>query len=79
MLGRIVVGDLIFTAGGNDSLAPPDIPVGTVRNVITRSSSEGPLLEIQPSVDLDRLNFVTIIIYRSSSEVGSTTTQAAGG
>ena len=42
MFGRIVVGDLIFTAGGNDSLAPPDIPIGVVRNVINRSSSAGP-------------------------------------
>ena len=51
MFGRIVVGDLIFTAGGNDSLAPPDIPIGVVRNVINRSSSAGPLLEVQPSVE----------------------------
>ena len=71
MFGRIVVGDLIFTAGGNDSLAPPDIPIGVVRNVINRSSSAGPLLEVQPSVDLDRLHFVSIIIYRSSSEAGT--------
>jgi rod shape-determining protein MreC len=79
MLGRIVKGDLIFTAGGNDSLAPPDIPIGTVENVINRSSSEGPLLEVQPSVDLDRLHFVSIIIYRPSSEAGSGPTSQAGG
>ncbi len=79
MFGRIVVGDLIFTAGGNDSLAPPDIPIGVVRNVINRSSSAGPLLEVQPSVDLDRLHFVSIIIYRSSSEGGTSVTSAAGG
>jgi len=79
MLGRIQKGDLIFTAGGNESLAPPDIPVGTVQNVINRSSSEGPLLEVQPSVDLDRLHFVSIIIYRPSSEAGSSVTSQAGG
>jgi cell shape-determining protein MreC len=80
LLGRIANGDLIFTVGGNESLAPPDIPIGTVRNVINRSSSEGPLLEIQPSVDLDRMHFVTIILYRSESEAGtSDSTQAAGG
>ena len=79
MFGRIVDGDLIFTAGGNDSLAPPDIPIGVVRNVINRSSSSGPLLEVQPSVDLDRLHFVSIIIYRSASEAGSSDTSAAGG
>jgi rod shape-determining protein MreC len=79
VFGRIVVGDLIFTAGGNESLAPPDIPIGVVRNVINRSSSAGPLLEVQPSVNLDRLHFVSIIIYRSSSEVGTSDTSAAGG
>ena len=28
------VGDLVFTAGGDEFLAPPDIPIGIVRNVI---------------------------------------------
>jgi rod shape-determining protein MreC len=77
--GRIVKGDLLFTAGGNESLAPPDIPIGTVENVINRSSSEGPLLEVQPSVDLDRLHFVSIIIYRPSAEAPSAVTSQAGG
>jgi cell shape-determining protein MreC len=80
LLGRISVGDLIFTAGGNESLAPPDVPIGTVQNVIRRSSSEGPLLEIQPSADLNRLHFVSIVIYLPAAEAGSAaTTDAAGG
>jgi rod shape-determining protein MreC len=80
LLGRITVGDLIFTAGGDESLAPPDIPIGTVENVIRRSSSEGPLLEVQPSADLNRLHFVSIVIYLPASEAGSAdTTEAAGG
>jgi rod shape-determining protein MreC len=80
MLGRIVKGDLIFTAGGNESLAPPNIPIGTVQNVINRSSSEGPLLEVQPSVDLDRLNFVSILLYRGPAESpSSAVTSQAGG
>jgi rod shape-determining protein MreC len=80
LLGRITVGDLIFTAGGDESLAPPDIPIGSVQNVIRRSSSEGPLLEIQPSADLNRLHFVSIVIYLPASEAGSAdTTEAAGG
>jgi rod shape-determining protein MreC len=79
LLGRIAVGDLIFTAGGDESLAPPDIPIGTVENVIRRSSSEGPLLEIQPSADLNRLHFVSIVIYLPASEAGSAATTEAGG
>src|SRR5262249_62129998 len=79
MLGRIVKGDLVFTAGGNESLAPPDIPIGIVENVINRSSSEGPLLEVQPSVDLDRLNFVSIIIYPPSAGATPPATSQARG
>jgi rod shape-determining protein MreC len=79
-LGRIVVGDLVFTAGGADFLAPPDIPIGVVRNVIRRSAAEGPLLEIEPSADLDRLHYVDIIVFRPQTEVsGGTTPQAEGG
>ena len=70
MLGGMTRGDLVFTAGG-DSLAPPDIPIGTVRNVIQRSSAQGTLLEIELSADLDRLYFVDIIAYFPSSEAGS--------
>jgi rod shape-determining protein MreC len=79
-IGAIVVGDLVFTAGGDDNLAPPGIPIGVVRNVIRRSSAEGPLLEVEPSADLDRLNFVDIVVYRSPSEAGdqSNGTQAGG-
>lgn len=70
VIGQIAVNDLVFTAGGDDNLAPPGIPIGIVRNVIRRSSAEGPLLEVEPSADLDRLNFVDIILYRSPSEAG---------
>jgi cell shape-determining protein MreC len=78
VFGRIAEGDLVYTAGGSDSLAPPDIPIGTVKNVIGRSSAEGPLLEVQPSVDLDRLHFVSIIIYQSESEAPTVSSQAGG-
>ena len=80
ILGRIVVGDLVFTAGGLDFLAPPDIPIGVVRNVIRRSAAEGPLLEIEPSADLDRLHYVDVIVFRPQTEAsGGTTPQADGG
>ena len=79
-LGRIVVGDLVFTAGGADFLAPPDIPIGVVRNVILRSAAEGPLLEVEPSADLDRLHYVDIIVFRPQAEAsGGTAPQADGG
>jgi|HigsolmetaAR201D_1030396.scaffolds.fasta_scaffold12997_2 rod shape-determining protein MreC len=79
VIGQITENDLVFTAGGDDNLAPPGIPIGIVRNVIRRSSAEGPLLEVEPSADLDRLNFVDIILYRSPSEAGGTIGSQAGG
>jgi rod shape-determining protein MreC len=79
-LGLIVVGDLVFTAGGADFLAPPDIPIGVVKNVIRRSAAEGPLLEVEPSADLDRLHYVDIVVFRPEAEAsGDSTPQADGG
>ncbi|MEX2627911.1 MAG: rod shape-determining protein MreC, partial [Ilumatobacteraceae bacterium] len=68
-LGQIEVGDTVSTAGGRESLAPPDIPVGVVRNVISRSGSAGTELEVELSADLDRLQFVRVLLYRPPSEV----------
>jgi rod shape-determining protein MreC len=78
-LGRITTGDLVFTAGGEDFLAPPDIPIGVVRNVIRRSASQGPLLEVEPTVDLARLHYVDIVVFRPVGEAGTPTSQAGGG
>lgn len=78
-LGRILVGDLVFTAGGEDFLAPPDVPIGVVRNVIRRSAAEGPLLEIEPTADLARLHYVDVVVFRPAAEAGGTSTSEAGG
>jgi cell shape-determining protein MreC len=69
VIGRIVRGDIILTAGGNLSLAPQNIPVGRVVNVVSRSTAEGPLLEVEPYADLGNLNFVSVVLYKSASEV----------
>jgi cell shape-determining protein MreC len=58
-------------------LAPPGIPVGTVGNVVPRSSSAGPLLEVELSADLSRLYFVSVVLYQPGSEVTTTTTSNA--
>ncbi|MEM9515046.1 MAG: rod shape-determining protein MreC [Actinomycetota bacterium] len=62
-------GDLVETAGGIESLAPPGIPVGRVANRANRAGSGGPLLDVELSADLDRLNFVRVVLYRPLSEV----------
>ena len=66
--GRIAVGDAVLTAGGSLSLAPPDIPIGQVANVIQRVGTAGLELEIELSADLDRLIFLSVILYVPPTE-----------
>ena len=79
VFGRFLEGDIVLTSGGTDGLAPPDIPVGIVTNVITRSAAEGPLLEIEPLADLARLHFVRIVLYKPASEIEEPLDTQAGG
>lgn len=67
----IQVGAVISTAGGSKSLAPPDIVIGEVINVIRRAGSAGPLLEVRLAANLAQLNFVQVVLYRPPSEVPS--------
>ena len=46
--GTPEVGDTVLTAGGDNSLAPADIPIGVVVEVRHGSPSEGWILEVQP-------------------------------
>jgi rod shape-determining protein MreC len=68
-LAVLAVGDLVETAGGSESLAPPNIPVGRVVNRADRPGVAGPLLEVEPHADLSKLNFVRVVLYRPLSEV----------
>lgn len=68
-LAELQVGDFVLTAGGRTSLAPPDIPVGTVANIITSPGSAGSQLEIFPAPDLSSLRFVRILLYKPSVEI----------
>ena len=68
-LAELQVGDFVLTAGGRTSLAPPDIPVGTVVNIITSPGSAGSQLEIFPAPDLSSLRFVRILLYKPSVEI----------
>jgi rod shape-determining protein MreC len=68
-IATLQVGDLIETAGGAESLAPPNIPVGRVINRADRPGVAGPLLEVELLADLDRLNFVRVVLYQPLIEV----------
>lgn len=67
--GRIEVGDQVLTSGGSLSLAPPGIPVGTVANVIENPGTAGLELEIELNVDLERLSFLSVILYQPPTEL----------
>lgn len=69
-LAELRVGDLVETAGGSSSNAPPGIPVGRVANRADRAGSGGPLLDVELHADLARLNFVRVVLYKPLSEVG---------
>lgn len=63
-------GDLVETAGGSTSNAPPGIPIGRVANRADRAGSGGPLLDVLLNADLARLNFVRVVLYKPLAEVG---------
>jgi len=62
-------GDLVETAGGSESLAPTGIPVGRVANRADRPGSGGPLLDVELNADLNRLNYVRVVLFKPLSEV----------
>ena len=64
VFGRFVDGDIVFTSGGSDGLAPPDIPIGVVSNVISRRRRPGPLLEVEPSSTSTACTSSSIVLYR---------------
>lgn len=69
LFGVVVEGDAVLTSGGSESLAPPNIPIGRVANVIQRLGTGGLELEVELSADLDRLQFLTVILYQPSTEL----------
>jgi rod shape-determining protein MreC len=68
--GEIEPGDAVYTTGGRASLAPPDIPVGVVVNEIPGSSTGGVELEIELLAQLDRLQFVRVVLFKPLAERG---------
>jgi rod shape-determining protein MreC len=66
--GDIQVGVPIVTAGGSQSLSPPDIMVGKVARVVERLGSAGPILEIELVADLSNLSFLRVLLYQPITE-----------
>lgn len=70
--GDVAVGSPVISAGGANSLAPPDIVIGTVSKVIPRTGTLGPILEVTLSANLENLNFIRVLLYQPITERPST-------
>ena len=66
--GTKLVNDQVITAGGTESLAPANLPVGRVSRVVARRG-DAPVVEVKPYADLTHLNFVEVLLYLPVSEV----------
>lgn len=69
--GEPAVGDIVSTAGGSVSLAPADLPVGSVIDVRQGSPSEGLIVAVEPYANLDDLEYVQVILYLPDMESGA--------
>jgi rod shape-determining protein MreC len=59
----VQVGDVVSTSGVSESLSPPDLPVGTVSSV-KRNAGSGLLdVDVKPSADVSKLNYVKVLLY----------------
>ena len=68
--GRLQVGSKVQTAGGNTSIAPANLPIGTVSSVSNQSGTSVPIVEVEPAADLSKLNYLTVILYVPSGSAG---------
>lgn len=61
--GVIEIGAVVRTSGGTNgnSLAPPDLLVGTVIKSISRAGSGGDAVEVNPAVSFGSLDFVAVL------------------
>jgi rod shape-determining protein MreC len=66
--GEVAVGSPIISAGGANSLAPPDIVIGTISRVVSRTGTLGPILEVSLSANLENLNFIRVLLYQPITE-----------
>jgi cell shape-determining protein MreC len=59
----IMVGDPVVTSGIRESLFPSGLPIGDVVQAQGQRGSLDMLVRVEPYADLDRLYFVTVLLY----------------
>jgi rod shape-determining protein MreC len=59
----VAVGEPVVTSGLERGLFPPQLPLGTVRNVTVAPGALQKDILLEPSVDLARLEFVRVLLW----------------
>lgn len=58
---KVAEDEVVVTSGLQQSLYPPNIPVGTVENARRRRGELQQIVTVEPTVDMDRLSFVSVL------------------
>jgi rod shape-determining protein MreC len=66
----IKVGDTVQTAGGRNDLAPEGLPIGTISKISQQTGSRSLIVEVEPNASLDRLYFVSVVLYSPGESAG---------
>lgn len=66
----IKVGDTVQTAGGKKDLAPEGLPIGTIGKITRAAGSRTLIVEVEPNASLDRLYFVSVVLYSPGESAG---------
>jgi rod shape-determining protein MreC len=61
---QVAAQDLLVTSGAARSIYPEGLPVGTVTEVTTNDAELRKEVDVEPLVDLDDLDFVTVLKWR---------------
>jgi rod shape-determining protein MreC len=61
---KVAEGEAVVTSGLQQSIYPPEVPVGRVRSVSTPQGALQQRITVDPVVDLRRLQFVKILLWR---------------
>lgn len=64
----VKVGAIVDTAGGNNSLAPQGIPIGTITRIVDQTGDSSRVVEVTPNANLRRLYFVTVVLFVSNAD-----------
>ena len=69
----VIPGETVLTSGLQDSLYPEGLVVGTVSGVEAQPVEGRQLVKVDPAVDLDRVRFAEVLLFRpgDQAEVGT--------